>query len=159
MPLTTLEVPSNVTILPQSTSTQLVVQKKKRSRRRFKLPAKTRSRMRAAARRMTIPALSIGANIIPAVRGVGWLFDKSTGLFSRQTPLVKGATLFNAIVSPYTGVEFTLASPTVVNPTFNPRRLAEGALPNIIVFAVNKLGLFRSLNQKLGRAKIPIRLN
>lgn len=157
MSLAITEIPSNVNLLPQSTSTKLIVQKKKVSRRRFKLPAKTRARMRTAARRIKIPVLSVGANIVPVVQGADWFMN--IAIKPGIAPRSKALTGFNAIMSPYTGVQMFPTGVTGIGVRLAPAELAKGLLPNAIVWGIRKLGIFKSTNARLSKMRIPISLS
>lgn len=157
MSLAITEVPHNVNILPQSTSTKLIVQKKKITRRRFKTSLATRKKISAAARRFKFPVLSAGANIIPAVQTADWVMKVAVN--PAFAPRDKAVTGWNALMAPYTGVKMAAKGSTEIVPKLALGELGKGLFPNLIVMAVRRLGVFRSLNAKLSKAKIPISLS
>lgn len=131
----------------------------KSHRRGHKLSLKVREKMAAARKKIKVPVLTVAANSIPTVQAIGWAFDKNTGLLSAQHPTNKAAGLFNAVVSPYTGIIMKQVGPGQIAPGFELMEMGKGLAPNLVVWGINKLGIFRSTNQKLANARIPIRIS
>lgn len=157
MSIAITEIPHNVNVLPQSTSTKLIVQKKKQSRRRFKTSAAVRKRISTGLRRFKFPVLSAGANLIPVVQTVDWVMKVAVN--PAFPPRDKAVLGWNAAMAPYTGVKMIPVGSTEIKPVLALGELGKGLLPNVIVWGIRKLGIFRSLNAKLSRSRIPISLS
>ncbi len=143
-----------VITLPNGTA---ALQKTKRSRRKFKLPEQTRAKIATAARKIKIPVLRLGANIIPLTEGFMALQDLARANSPAARKFQLGET-FNALVSPYVGVkaQWTGSQNKMV---FAPMELVKGLLPNIMVSWINKSGILRGANQALAKTKLPVRLS
>lgn len=125
--------------------------KKTGRRRKFKLSKATRNKIATSARKVKIPVLTIGANLVPALGAFNWL----TNVFPSTAPInTKTASLFRSIITPYTGVWLD----NNLKPSFRPEQLMLGLVPNLIVFGINRFGVFKSVNQKLAKSRLPIRL-
>lgn len=123
---------------------------KKTSRKGYKTPKKTRDRIRARMKEIRIPVLSVAANAVPIMQTVGAV---SNLIKNPSNHGLQRATV-NAILAPYTGILFYSTGPT-----FKAEEMLKGTVPNLIVFGINKLGIFKSLNQKIARTRLPVRLN
>ncbi|MEE9374584.1 MAG: hypothetical protein V3V00_16125 [Saprospiraceae bacterium] len=126
----------------------------KTHRKSLKTPKATRDRIRARMKEIRIPVLSIGANIIPIVQTGDWLFNIMP--LKGYSSQYKAAALFNRAVSPYTGLK---VDGQTFKTSFDFSELNKGLIPNVIVWGINKLGVFKSLNQKIARTRLPVRLN
>lgn len=125
-------------------------QKIKRSRKKYKTPKAARNKMSLAARRIRWPLLTmtaVGIPVITATTKAGG-FNK---IFTRTGSYIFGREL----LSYYTGV---FLSP-VQAPKFQVEKLMMGLLPLLILGGVKRLGVFRGINQQLGRMRIPLRLS
>jgi len=116
------------------------IQKQKQSRRRYKTPVATRRKIAAAARRFHVPVLSIAA--------------LSVGMADPVQMAIAGRwkSAWGNLVWNYTGWN-------IDTKTFRFSKLAQGWAPLLLVFAINRTGIAKPINQKLARAKIPLRLS
>ena len=126
------------------------IQKQKQSRRRYKTPAATRQKIAAAARRFHIPLLTTGAVVLPLS-----LAAQKAGGFNKIFTKTGSFVFFRELLSFYTGAMIYGDG----SAKFIPQKMLVGLLPLAAVMAINRLGLFKSANQKLARAKIPLRLS
>lgn len=124
---------------------------KKVSRKGSKVSKKTRERISKRLREVRVPVLTIVANSVPIIEGGAAAFNllKNPQNHDLQRNLV------NSVSGAYTGVVF---NPGWV-PLFRPELTMKALIPNIVVWGVNKIGIFRSANQKLARTRLPVRLN
>ena len=130
-------------------ATSVFVQKT--HRKGLKTPKKVRDRIRARLKEIRIPVLTIAANSVPIIETAIMIPQLLKNPMNKQIQ----AQTVNAMLSPYTGVFF--------NPDFtagwNGSLLFKGLVPNLVVWGVNKIGIFRSVNKKLARTRLPVRLN
>ena len=117
------------------------IQKKSRTRRRYKTPKAVRNKMAASARRIKVPVLTLAAIYggfhlpIQRARGGDW----------------KGAS--EALMWAYTGWNASTQK-------FEMRGLARGVIPLVAVLLINKSGILKPINQQLGKIRMnPLRLS
>lgn len=113
---------------------------KTRSRKRYKMPAKARKKIAAAARRVKVPVLTLfalAAGTVPAFQlGFAGQWESAGDMILRN----------------YTGFS--------VDGSFRFGRMAKGLLPLGAVFLINKTGILKPVNQKLAKIRgNPLRLN
>ena len=139
--------PSNVRV--SQVGTQLILQKVKRSRKRFKMSKKQRAKISAASRKLKVPILT-SLSVAPAV-----LLSAQTAMILRQGLLDRVLEFSLQMISYYTG-----ALIQGNNVTFQPSRLAVGWGPIVAVGAVKTLakGRVMAINRALSRAQIPANL-
>ncbi len=119
---------------------------KRRGGHKFKLPAVTRRKMAASARRIKIPVVTVAINAPP-------LFDAADQLFkSGVTMKDKGRNIFNAL-RPYHG--FSLFSTGKTQWRLGDM-WAVGA--NLGFQLVKRTGIFKGANTALAKTKMPFRL-
>ena len=128
-------------------STTVLVSKQSR-RSSFKTPKSVRDKISAASKRIRIPILTVAANALPALDLVSTVFTRGRSALSGN--FVDQAAIVNTITRPYFGIEFG-GDRSV---TFKFERLLMGLVPNLAVLGINRLGIFRSTNQKLGKNKV-----
>lgn len=125
-------------------------QKKKRTRRRYKLSKAQRQKISTAAKKFRLPVLTIGANIVP----IFGAFDFITNIMPQNlTPNHKVVSLWNRTIKYYTGITLTLDGQG--NPAYSHWRLGDAALglgPNIILGAVKGAGMFRNQRRQAAKA-------
>lgn len=147
-------IPSGMKIVTAKDGTTYL-QSKPRTRKRYKLPKKVRDKIALAARKVKIPVLTVGANMPAAIGALNYVNEIATTGWRAD----KGIRLASAIISPYTGVVLT---PTDIAGNYSVKwdfmELYKGLIPNAFVFGLNKLGIFKSANQRLAKAKIPLRI-
>lgn len=121
-----------------------------------KTPKKVRERIAASLRKIKIPILTGIAQLPWVLPTIGFGFNALTK--RRWDDAIKAAS---SPLSAFTGVVMTPTSTT--QPTFTiswqPQEMVRGIVPNGIVWLINKSGMFRGINQKLARTRLPIRLN
>lgn len=118
-----------------------------KGRRRYKQSAATRKKRAAALRRFKIPVLSTAAVGIPLFTALG----RAGSLNS----VAGWANFGREYLSYYTGVYIAEGG----GATFSFSRLATGAVPLLAVVIARRFGIFKGVNQQLGRMKIPLRLS
>jgi len=141
-------IPSNmkVIILPDGKS---ALQKKTRSRRRFKTSLKTRRKIAASARRFKLPLLTIGANL-PWIGKFNEVFMATGGGFQG---LRRGAE--QALIPAFTGVRIGSTG----NAQFSFSNFNMGLLPNLVVMGIKRTGILRGTNRAFSRLKLPVSLS
>ena len=117
--------------------------KKTRSGRKYKMSKKARNKIAASARRFKFPALTAGALAMGTWQPI-------QALMGGQGRLAGQILLRN-----YTG--FNIAEGGDVEWRF--RYMFNGLLPLGAVMLINRSGLLKPVNQKLAKAKIPLRLS
>ena len=118
-----------------------------KGRRRYKTSAATRKKRAAALRRFKIPVLTTAAVGIPLFTALG----RAGNIGS-----VSGLKTFGReYLSYYTGVYINEGG----GATFSFSRLATGVVPLVAVVIARRFGIFKGVNQQLGRMKIPLRLS
>jgi len=127
-------------------TTVLVAKQSRRSL--FKTPKAVRDKISAASKRIRVPILTVAANALPALDLVSTTFTRGRSAIGGNK--IDQAAIVNTITRPYMGVEFSGTGGV----NFKFERLMGGLIPNLFVLGINRLGLFRSTNQKLGRNKI-----
>ena len=128
---------------------KVFIQKKTRSRRRFKTSAKQRAAVRAGLRRFKIPVLTTVAVGIPLTLAV----EAAGG--TNKVFTMKGFKRFgNHLLGSYTGFQ-----PLNENNLFQFSRMGRGLGPLIGLLGVRRFGIFRGINAKLTRMRIPISLS
>jgi hypothetical protein len=148
IPKSAIVLPSNVRV--SQVGTQLVLQKVKRSRKRFKMSKTQRQKISAASKKFKVPILT-GISVAPAV-----LLSASQAM--AETGLNRQAMRFvQQLLSYYTGMLFRFEGGA---PIFEPARLAIGWGPIVAVGAVKTLakGRVMAINRALSRAQIPANL-
>ena len=148
IPKNTMVLPSNVRV--SQVGTQLILQKVKRSRKKFKMSKAQRQKISAASRKFKLPILT-GIAVGPAV------------LLSAQKAMTRGAvieklqTFAQEMISYYTGATFSNAGAFL---GWDAGRLAVGWGPIVAVGAVKTLakGRVMAINRALSRAQIPANL-
>lgn len=160
MSVTLTKIPTGYKIVSQD-GKQALIEKIKSSRRKFKLSAKTRAKISAAAKKTKWPVATILVNTIPIVQTVGWAFDKVEGPTGGWHWTNKAAGLFNAAVTPYVGVKFVHGGQGVIAPSFDSSEMYKGLLPNAILLGAKYLapGVFRRINKLVSRMKLPISIS
>lgn len=133
------------------TSAGTFLEKIRRRRRRFKLPAKTRNKIAASARKIKIPVLTLGANAVPLM-GLATFVTQDLG--SGIDQFTMGRRFFNRVVTPYTGIVMGESGPR-----FQPKELMFGLVPNLIVGFIRKSRVLQSTNQRLAATGLPFRLS
>ncbi len=123
----------------------------KTHRKKLKTSKKTRDRISARMREIRIPVLSIAANAVPIIETGSALITLAR--FPTNHNLQR--EVVNSALGPYTGIRFF----TGWVPNFQPALLMKGLIPNIVVWGINKSGVFRSLNRRIARTRLPVRLN
>ena len=123
----------------------------KTHRKGFKTPKKTRDLIRARMKEIRIPVLTIAANAVPVIETTVAVAEllKMPQNHDLQRHVV------NAPLGAYTGINFNRGW----TPFWDGRLLLKGLVPNAVVWAVNKIGIFKSVNQKIARTRLPVRLN
>ncbi len=129
----------------------------KTHRKKSKVSKKTRDKISAAARRFKVPILSVGANLIPAVQTADWVMK--VALNPAHPPRDKAVTGWNAMMAPYTGIKMTAVGSTEIKPTLALGELGKGLFPNVVVWVVRKTGIFKNINTKLSKSRIPISIS
>lgn len=119
----------------------------KTRRRRFKLPAKTRRKIAANARKMKIPVLTLAA-LSPSIFGVtdafrGRSFQDGMNLAGRR------------LLQNFAGV--SVANDGTAK--FTPATAMKGLLPLGILTFVKRFGVFKGANQALAKSRLPVRLS
>lgn len=151
MSVTTLKAPrisgrDRVIVLPNG---KVALQSK--GRRRYKLSASKRRKIAASLRRFKIPLLTTSAIMLPlsmAVANAGGLNKVFTNfgmkIFARE------------MLASYTGIYIV---PSTGGVLFKPAMLMRGLAPLVAVALINRSGVLKPVNQKLARARIPLRLS
>jgi len=141
-------IPSGYTVRDVGGKTFL--QKKRRSRKRYKLSKKTRDKISRNARKFKLPILTGAALALPAM-------DAWNDAANNAPKTVQGrvSKFSRRIVANYTGIY--LDDTGKVN--FNWRHAAKGLLPLAAVMGAKRLGIFKGANKALASAKIPVRLS
>lgn len=118
-------------------------------RRRFKLPAKTRNKIAASARKIKIPVLTIAINAPPIVEAGRF----ALGIDTPNAPFKdRMRWSFNAL-RPYHGIQLQPDGRAL----FDIRKMwATGA--NLLLTGLKRTGVFRPANLVLAKSKIPLRL-
>ncbi len=140
-------IPSNMKVVAVGAKTFL--QKKTRRRRRFKLPAKTRQKMAASARRIKIPILTLVAVGIPIITAAGGAGGLTNALSSQKGFIKFGSQLL---------MKFTGINPQQPQTGFQFKQFMQGGGPLIALAILRRSGVFKGVNQQLGRARLPLRL-
>jgi len=117
--------------------------KKTRGGRKYKMSKKARNKIAASARRFKFPLLTFGAVAVGTWQPLQLLIE-GQGQQAGQV-LLRNYTGFN--VDGQGGVEFRF------------RYLMGGLLPLAAVMVINRSGILKPVNQKLAKAKIPLRLS
>jgi len=126
------------------------LQKRRRSRKRYKLSKKTRDKISRNARKFKLPILTGAALALPAM-------DAWNDAANNAPKTVQGrvSKFSRRLIANYTG--FYLDDLGRVS--FNWRHAAKGLLPLAAVMGAKKIGIFKGANKALGSAKIPVRLS
>lgn len=121
-----------------------------------KTPKKVRDRISASLRKVKVPILTGAAQLPWALPTIGFAFNAITK--GRRDDAINAA---DSVLSAFTGIRMKPVSSTSFNFTtsWEPGQMVRGLVPNAIVWGINKIGIFKSANQKLARSRIPIRLN
>ncbi|MHA1330413.1 MAG: hypothetical protein ACTSR2_04970 [Candidatus Hodarchaeales archaeon] len=140
MSVTTLKAPrisgrDRVIVLPNG---KVALQSK--GRRRYKLSASKRKRIAASLRRFKVPVLTTAA------LGIG-LGESISALFAGNWQKAGGVVLRN-----YTGYDMW-------SKKWVPKAMLHGLVPLLTIMLINRSGLLKPVNQKLARARIPLRLS
>jgi len=118
--------------------------------RRFKLPAKTRKKMAASARKFKVPVLTIAAVGVPTALAV-----EHAGGLTAAISTTSGFKRFGSrMLQFYTG--FNPAANA--GSRFNIRDAAVGLGPLAALTFIRRMGLFKGVNQTLARSRVPVRL-
>jgi len=120
----------------------------KRRTKKFKLPAKTRKKIAASARKFKVPLLTGTALAIPAVSAYN-----TSQIYARPEKKVMAAAA--EILASYTGI-YALPDKKI---EFRADKLLQGAAPLLGVWALKRSGIFRGANRTLARSRIPVRLS
>lgn len=149
IPKNTMVLPSNVRV--SQVGTQLILQKVKRSRKKFKMSKKQRQKISAASKKFKVPILT-GIMLAPSV------FLSASEAMKRTAPLDKLKRFSLDMISYYTGMTINDAGTSV---GFDPMRLAVGWAPVIGVGLVKTVakGRVMAINRALSRAQIPANLS
>ena len=131
------------------------MQKKKRSRRRYKLSAKHRKKLAAAARKFKFPILTIGANAIPIMNAIR-VFSNNSLRYIARTPEVQ-AILFNGVVSPYLGVKIVPRGESF-DAQFAPAELLKGLAPNVLLALMKRQRFYQAANRFISKLGLPVGL-
>ena len=130
--------------------------RKSRSSGKRKLSKRQRMAISKAAKKFKLPVLTLGANMVPlSLFGSEMIKTVSVEPWHRTEQLIKSA---NALTSAYTGVTLYYDSHGKIQTGFDFDALRIGLLPNLIVYGINKLGVFKSLNRTLAKSHLPVRL-
>ena len=125
-----------------STGKGYAVQSKGRGKR-YKMSKKARDKMAAAARRVKIPVLTLGALALGTWEPIKYLFQGEGKLAGQH------------LIKNYTGIWIDEG-----NTHFRFRYLFNGLIPLGAVMLVNRSGLLKPVNQKLAKIKgNPLRLS
>lgn len=117
--------------------------KKTRGGKKYKMSKKARNRIAASARKFKFPVLTAGALAVGTWQPLQLLIQ-GEGQAAGQV-LLRNYTGFN--IDGQGGVEFKF------------RYLMGGLLPLGAVMIINRSGILKPVNQKLAKAKIPLRLS
>jgi len=115
-----------------------MVQKAKRSRKRYKMSKAARNKIAASARRFKLPVLTLGAVALGTWEPIQML-TQGQGKLAGQI-LLRNYTGFN--VDGNGGVEFKF------------RYLMNGLLPLTAVMLINRSGILKPVNQKLAKSPL-----
>ena len=134
------------------------LQKRRRSRKRYKLSKKRRDSISKAARKMKIPILTLAVNAYPmaniAHSGFNMLKSVGSGASFRSAAI----GMMNSAM-PYTGVFLSgNAQGYVTGASWDPKRMW-ASLGNIGLYALKKTGIFKGANKALASARLPVRLS
>jgi len=132
------------------------MQKKKRSRKRFKMSKKHRDKLARAAKKFKFPVLTIGANAIPILNAIR-VFSRWPLRQIGHDPAVQ-ATLFNGVVSPYIGIKIAPVGETF-KASFAPGELLKGLAPNVLLSLVKKQRWYQGANRLLSKLGLPVGLS
>jgi len=127
------------------------IQKKKRSRKRYKLSKAQRNKLSRAAKQLKIPALTTAANAPHFLRFLSMLSRYRGGL---SDPAAQAA-IANTITEPYLGVTFDSS----MQPSWHPEKMLAGLVPNIAIRVLTKYRVFSNINTKLTKMGLPISLS
>jgi len=134
------------------------LQKRRRTKKRYKLSKKRRDSISKAARKMKIPVLTLAVNAYPManIAHSGFNMLKSVGSASGFRSAAIG--MANSVM-PYTGVYLNGNSQGyVTGASWDPKRMW-ASLGNIGLYALKKTGIFRGANRALASTKVPVRLS
>lgn len=134
-------IPAGYKIVDTAAGTFL--QKKTRSRKKFKMSKQARNSIKASARRFKLPLLTTGAVIAGTWEPMQLLF------------MGDGRGAGQMLLRNYTGFNISAGGAT----EWRFRYMFNGLLPLVAVMAINKTGILKPVNQKLAKAKIPLRLS
>lgn len=118
-------------------------EKKTRGRKKYKMSKKARNKIAASARRFKLPLLTGGALVMGTWQPIQMLMQ-GQGMQAGQI-LLRNYTGFN--IDGNGGVEWRF------------RYMFNGLLPLGAVMLINRSGILKPVNQKLAKAKIPLRLS
>lgn len=143
------------TVTVNGSPTSALVAKQSR-RSKFKMSKSQRDKIAAAARKIKIPVLTIGANAIPAFGALDFLMHD---LVAPTTGTEKGVRFFNKVMSPYLPITLQNLGAGQIKANFTPQTILGGTIPNLIVWGVRRSGIFKGTNAKLTKAKLPFSLS
>lgn len=129
-----------------------VALQRKGRRRRPRLSPQARRRIAAAARRFKVPVLTVGAQLPWAIPFISAIMREGGAALNGDENAQR--SIANKIIAPFTGIVFNAGW----KPQFVPRRMLQGLAPNLALMFIKRTGVFRGINQKLARMRIPVRL-
>lgn len=144
-----IEIPSNVNVLGWKNKSTPIVQKKKRTTRRYKTPLAVRKKLATARKKVKLPLAPIAAVGTPVL-----MAGKAAMAGSRIQD--KLDIFFRRMLEYYTGIRITgtAASPSIA---FNLKSAGVGTLPLVALAADAKfLGARAYANRLLANANIPL---
>lgn len=135
---------------------KVYLQKKRRSRKRYKLSKKHRDKLSRAAKKFKLPVLTIGANAIPIMNALR-VFSRNSLRYIAETPAVQ-ATLFNGVVAPYLGVKITPTGDSF-DAHFAPGELLKGLAPNVLLALLKRQRIYQAANRFISKLGLPVGLS
>lgn len=141
-------IPSNYSVKEVAGKTYL--QKRRRTKKRYKLSKKTRDKISRNARKLKIPILTSAALALPTM-------DAWQDAANNAPKTIQGrvSKFSRRLVANFTG--FYLDD--LGKAHWNWRHAAKGLLPLAAVMGAKRFGIFKSANKALASAKLPVRFS